>query len=256
MRNRTLATVCTALALVPLCLSGCAPAAPAPPAATVTSLPPDPRAVLVAAAELTRQTTSTMTMGRTSLSLLFTATAAVDPAAGDFAVTAEVTADGKVTRWAMTAVNDSAFLRFDDLWDGRWLRMPSADVLTTIGLDIMPNGDPGEIGKLVGQIVEVRREAPGHFSGTLDLTHTSSVALTELPESTAETLRSLPFKAQIDAEGRLTELTLRLSDVDMSLGAVTVAFGDFGATPDITPPAAAEVMDAPKDLTEQLSQLN
>jgi hypothetical protein len=131
--------------------------------------------------------------------------------------------------------------------DDQWLHVAAADLPATSNFKIMTGDDPAGVRAVVDAATEVERTGANSFAGVLDLTRTSKY--------TAQTLASLgskasavPFTAKIDQQGRLIQLTTKLSAIVSGAGSATTRFSDFGVAVEVQRPPADETTELPSDL--------
>lgn len=107
--------------------------------------------------------------------------------------------------------------------------------------------DPTAAADLFGAVTEVQKVSEGVYSGKVDLTKaTDSVAVDEeTVKALGAEATALPFEAKLDAQGRLTEVTIKVPAAgDVKAHEVKITYSDYGSASSLEAPAAGEVMEA------------
>ncbi|MFF5214599.1 hypothetical protein [Micromonospora sp. NPDC000442] len=107
-----------------------------------------------------------------------------------------------------------------------------------------------DLQELVKTSVELRLVTERAVRGVLDLRrhpHLTAELRAELPATNT----MVPFDATLDAQGRLTNLTLHFDQVETGAGGWRFLYHSFGRRLPIEPPPAKDVLD-PDDLDPQL----
>lgn len=115
--------------------------------------------------------------------------------------------------------------------------------------------DPGYAEDLVRASAGLKRTGPGHFAGTTDLTRSTEAEIVD--DKTLEALgtraKAVPFTAVLDAEGRLTTLTVKIPAAGKTkTQTYSVHYSGFGTTPSPAVPAAGDQEKAPADVYDLL----
>jgi hypothetical protein len=125
----------------------------------------------------------------------------------------------------------------------KWLHLDSA----TLGqgqLNLMPDGDPGGANRMLKNVADVQRTGGNTYAGTIDLTKAGDKNTAALGEKA----KAIPFTATKDDQGRLTELTIDMSGIQVALGKVKTTYSDFGTAVSVQKPTAAETQEASPEL--------
>ena len=235
----------TALALG---LSGCAPTTDQngkPHSTPSSSAPADPRVELTAALEQLNKQSSKFELD----SLIINASGALYPLKMASDITVEMTA---ARTMRMVSSGDDLYLKFDgeqaaDLPD-KWLHLDMAKLDDDSDLRTMAD-DPGNVKALIKGIVTIDRTGPGNYAGILDFT-TSVGEDSDLAKTFGDKATAVPFTATVDTDGRLTELFIDLTVLDVSLGQMRATYFDFGNPVTVRKPPASEVEEAPAEMLE------
>ncbi|MBQ1027976.1 hypothetical protein [Micromonospora sp. C95] len=107
-----------------------------------------------------------------------------------------------------------------------------------------------DLQELVKTSVELRLVTERAVRGVLDLRRLPDLTV-ELREELPGTNTMVPFDATLDAQGRLTNLTLHFDQVEAGAGRWQFLYHSFGRRQPIEPPPAKDVLD-PDDLDPQL----
>jgi hypothetical protein len=120
--------------------------------------------------------------------------------------------------------------------------------------------DPSNTKNLADQLVSVERRDDGRFGGTLDLTRGSAFGATRrIVDQMGEAARTVPFEAGVDPGGRLATLTYTLPRYTLAPGftaptiEVSVTYADFGSPVIVQKPSAANVVEAPATLYDEIA---
>jgi hypothetical protein len=252
------------LAAVALALSGCTAdgtASPAPSGGTATgatpSAPAGSAAADPAAAAALGQATSAL--GNTSFKVTMTSgpaltvTGLVDAPGGKG--TAELVATG-----TSTEITVKTLLLGQDLYvqvpgvtkAGTWTHVDVARLPEGANIGLRPGQiDPANTAKLLASTTDVRQAGPGSYAGTLDLTR--AAGLTGIDKLTIDSYgaaaQNVPFTAGLDAQGRLSALTIRLPAVNGEQSRpLEVLYTDYGVPVTVQTPPANTVVEAPDNL--------
>ncbi|WP_035855526.1 hypothetical protein [Cryptosporangium arvum] len=116
--------------------------------------------------------------------------------------------------------------------------------------------DPGGVAALFGGLVEARESGPGAFEGTIDVTKAAiAEAVSEdIEKALGAKAKTVPFLARLDAQGRLRDLVLEIPATARNKQySYRVSYRDYGRTPTVGPPAAAETTTLTDDVYELIN---
>ncbi|WBB88662.1 hypothetical protein [Verrucosispora sp. WMMC514] len=111
--------------------------------------------------------------------------------------------------------------------------------------------DPAGSEALTQAVTDVRRTGDGAYAGTLDLSKAADAGSLDPSVVTAlgAEAKSVPFTATTDAQGRLTEMVIRLPEGGRPAGQeIRVTYSDYGNATEATKPPADQVVEAPPEL--------
>ncbi|RIV39479.1 hypothetical protein [Micromonospora radicis] len=111
--------------------------------------------------------------------------------------------------------------------------------------------DPAGSQVLTQAITEVRRTGDGAYAGTIDVSKAAEAGSLDQNLITALGTQadSVPFTATTDAQGRLTELVLRLPGTGQAAAQeIRVTYSDYGNATAAQQPPADQVVEAPPEL--------
>ncbi|WBB66659.1 hypothetical protein [Micromonospora sp. WMMD812] len=252
MRSRRLATAGVALvAALGLGLTGCGnqsgaddPAANGN-AAPATSAPADPRAALNAAALKLNEQSVRMKIESSVLK----GDGVLDPKT----MTAEMTMTAGGGTFGVRTVGDDSYLKISGVPGAskNWLHVNTAALSENSQLSVITKDDPVGANKLVKSVVDVQKTGEGTYAGTMDYTRT--VPNDKDIQALGDKAKAVPFTAKVDAEGRLTEMTVDTSVLHESLGKMVTTYSDFGTAVKVAKPAAGETEEAPEELIKALN---
>ncbi|MFI7605801.1 hypothetical protein ACIBTV_11820 [Micromonospora sp. NPDC049366] len=248
MKTRRLATTGVALvAVLGLGLTGCGTQTDSPAAsggtgaAPASSAPADALGKLSAAAQKLNQQSMRMKIESSVLN----GSGLMDPAnkTGDMTMNL-----GPQGTFRMLMLGDDAYMKVTGMTGlpEKWLHMDTTKLGASGQLNLMPEGDPGGVNKLVKSVVKVEETGPGTFTGTMDYTR-SNPDDKDIAALGAKA-KEVPFTATVDAEGRLTKIAVDTSVLHESLGTMTTSYSDFGTEVKVNKPPAADTQEAPQEL--------
>lgn len=111
--------------------------------------------------------------------------------------------------------------------------------------------DPAGSAVLTQGVTEVHQTGDGTYAGTLDVSKAAEAGSLDPALITAlgAQAQSVPFTARVDAQGRLSELVMRVPAAGQNAAQeITITYADYGnATPARKPPAD-QVVEAPPEL--------
>ncbi|MEE6256980.1 hypothetical protein [Plantactinospora sonchi] len=110
--------------------------------------------------------------------------------------------------------------------------------------------DPAGTEILTKAIVDVQKTGEGAYSGNLDLTKATDAGMVD--EEAIKTLGAdagkVPFEAKLDAQGRLSSLTIKMPAAgEAKAHELVVTYTDYGAATGAKKPADSEVVEAPAE---------
>lgn len=259
------------MATVALTLAGCGDGgsattgASAPTPAGGASAPASASAGTADPAAVEALTKATSQLGTTSFKVTATSgagfklTGAVDPAQG--AGTADLRATGPNAE-----VNVKTLLTGQDLYlqvpgitkAGTWTHVDVARLPEGANVGLRPGQiDPVNTSKLLNSSTDVRSTGDNTYAGTLDLSKAiglAGVSQVTIDESGAQA-EKVPFTAKLDAQGRISELTVEIPAVNgQAAQPLEVLYSDYGVPVTVTKPAASEVTEAPDSLYNSLGK--
>lgn len=133
--------------------------------------------------------------------------------------------------------------------EGKWMRMDVAN-LKGGSMSMLGGKDPAGAQALVNATTKVENDGPNGFKGVIDLSKSPTYNEEQL-KALGSKATEVPFKATTDAEGRLVKLELDMNQMASGAGTMTATYSDFGAPVDVKAPPAAEVVEAPAEITNQ-----
>ncbi|WP_173037808.1 hypothetical protein [Phytohabitans flavus] len=131
-----------------------------------------------------------------------------------------------------------------------WMRL-DGKALSGTHLDVLPEKDPAGASQLLAGLVSAERDGSGGFRGTLDLTNVPTAAAYRL-KGLGDRAKAVPFTARVNDRGQLTLLDIDLEAVVPGARNIKAQYTDFGQPISVTPPPAAETIDAPADVVARL----
>ncbi|MFC0031955.1 hypothetical protein ACFFMM_20775 [Micromonospora chaiyaphumensis] len=165
---------------------------------------------------------------------------------------ATVSASGQAVEIRM--IGDEVYLRSEVDLPGvghEWLALDPARVPADFALSFAPGrNDPGGSARLIKAIVTAR-SAGSQIVGTIDLTRVGAgngITFRAGPDGFPDAARSNPFRATLDAEGRL--VTFLIPAAVNGMPNASLRYSGFGAAVDVTRPQGA--VAAPDALYPQL----
>jgi hypothetical protein len=116
--------------------------------------------------------------------------------------------------------------------------------------------DPAGAAIIFKALVAAERAGEGKYSGTVDLTRATDAGVVdeEIVEALADKAKAIPFTANIDAQGRITQLTLDVPATgDVPAHKLEVGYSDYGAAAAAKEPPAGQTQEAPASAYELLN---
>ncbi|MEV4624130.1 hypothetical protein AB0J74_36135 [Asanoa sp. NPDC049573] len=255
MRIRQLFTGLAVLSALSLTVAGCGADGDSPsgstgsaPAAT-SAAPADPTDELAAAARKLNDTTMKMKLESAGSH----STGSLDPQRKLGEMTMTVAAAGRELKIQVRTIGTDVYLQADGMPGveaGKWLKI-AGDRLAGSSFDVFPESDPAGTQRILDAISDIKKDGPGKFSGTIDLTKTSTNKAAAA--SLGEKFKALPFTATVDDQGRLTSTTIDVSPAEPSAGKTTATYSDFGTAVTVEPPPAGDTVPAPDDVVKLLT---
>jgi hypothetical protein len=136
--------------------------------------------------------------------------------------------------------------------EGKWLHIDAAKVAAGSSFDIMPSDDPGGAQAMIKAMTKAESDGNGGYRGTIDLTKTPKFNKDAIKGLGAKAT-AVPFTATVDAEGRLSSMTVDMSGIAAGAGAMTTTYSDFGTKVEVQAPPASQVTEAPEQITGLLN---
>jgi hypothetical protein len=127
--------------------------------------------------------------------------------------------------------------------EGKWMHIDTTKVSESSTLNLK-NNDPQAAAKMLAASTKVEKTGEHTFKGTLDMTK-AQTANADALKSLGSKATAVPFTAQTDAEGRLTELSIDMNSIASGAGEMTMAYSDFGTPVSVEAPPASEVVEMP-----------
>jgi hypothetical protein len=252
-----LVTMATAALAVAGCDNGSSSAtstasAPAPSTAASSASAADPAAVSALSAATAKLGTSSFKITATS-GAGFKLTGAIDAPKG--VGTAELKASG-----TNAEINVKTLLIDQDLYvqipgitkAGTWTHLDVSKLPAGADVGLKPGQiDPVNTANLLGSTTDVHSTGSNSYAGTLDIS--KAVGLAGVNQATIDgygsAAQNVPFTAGLDAQGRLSELTIDLPAVNgQKAQPIDVLYTDYDTTVDAQRPAASQITEAPADL--------
>jgi hypothetical protein len=126
---------------------------------------------------------------------------------------------------------------------GKWMHVDISKVSENSALNAK-NQDPFAMAKMIDSSGKVTKTGETSYSGTIDLTKSPTF---KAPTANAigEKMKVVPFTAQTDGKGHLSELVIDMNAVVAGSGKMTASYSDFGAPVTVAAPPAADVIPMP-----------
>ncbi|GAA0802420.1 hypothetical protein [Spirilliplanes yamanashiensis] len=139
---------------------------------------------------------------------------------------------------------------------GKWVHVDVARLPEGANVGLVPGRiDPTNTAELLSSTTDVRSTGPGSYAGTLDLTKAAGVAGVDkvMIDGYGQAASAIPFRAGVDDQGRLSELTLDLPALNgRPVQPLEVLYTDYGTPVTAAKPTAAEIVEAPESLYKTL----
>ena len=224
--------------------SGTTSGAPAATTAAATTAPADPKAELAAAYAKFAQTTvkfKTTAAGGVAID------GSIDGRTKAADMKTDMGASGSMaTRQVGTDLYVKAEGQMGSAIGGakdKWMHIDIATVPDSSPISVK-NSDPSNTAKMLNYTTAVTKTGEHAFQGQLDMTKSSTANSAQLKALGAKATK-VPFTAQTDDQGRLTEFTIDLATIAPGAGKMTATYYDYGAPVDVKAPAAGEVVEMP-----------
>ena len=225
---------------------GTTTAAPAAPA--------DATAELAAAAGKLAEDTAKVTV---EMAGTMSMTGVVDPKAQKAVMEMTLGAGSGETKVQIRKVGTDMYMKFGGslaklAGEGKWLHVDAATLAAGSSFDIMPSDDPAGAQAMIKAMSNAESDGKGGFKGTLDLTKTPKFNKDAI-KGLGNKATAVPFTATVDAQGRLSSMTVDMSGIAAGAGAMKTTYSDFGTAVDVKAPPASQVTEAPKEITGLLN---
>lgn len=139
---------------------------------------------------------------------------------------------------------------------GTWTHVDGSRLPANASIGLRPGQiDPVNTANLLGSTTDVHSTGPNAYAGTLDLTKAAGLAgISQVNiDSYQGDASKVPFTAGVDAQGRLSELTIQLPAVDgQQAQPIDALYTDYGTTVTVNRPAASSVTEASDDIYKVL----
>jgi hypothetical protein len=132
--------------------------------------------------------------------------------------------------------------------DGTWTHVDVSRLPEGTNFGLRPGQvDPANTRQLIASATDVRKTADRRYEGTVDLTKAAGVTGVDQVnvQGWGDAANRVPFAAELDPQGRLSTLTLRLP---ASAGQLVMRYSDYGSPVTVQRPSPAEVTEAPDAL--------
>ncbi|MEV4347637.1 hypothetical protein AB0J83_24545 [Actinoplanes sp. NPDC049596] len=250
-----LATTATAA----LALAGCAngdatPAASAPaPTASATASASVGAADPAAVDALTKATSQ---LGTTSFKITATSgsgfklTGAIDPGKGVGTADLKATGTNADVSLKTLLIEKDLYLQVPGFTKaGTWTHVDVARLPEGANVGLRPGEiDPVNTSNLLGSATDVHATGSNSYAGTLDLTKAAGLAGVSQVTVDSTQAQNVPFTAGLDAQGRLSVLTIQIPNAQP----LEVLYTDYGVPVTAARPAASEITEAPDSLYKSL----
>ena len=173
-----------------------------------------------------------------------TATGAADSAARLFGNTVKHTGTTLPTSIERVIVGNDAYLRDLDGKSGRWMHVNLARFAKT-SLNYVDTTDPVGLAKFIDSVGSVERgSTPGAYLGKFNANNAGNLPI-GAPLETCLCSHLMPFRAVVDAQGRVASISMELVLTDSPTMKMTTTFSDFDAPVHLAPPPKAKTVEAP-----------
>jgi hypothetical protein len=256
MRNRPLAIAGAALAII-VGVGGCGPQSGGGATGTrgtagaeQPAKPADPAAELAAAAtrlaDESLKVTMTMATGLNAEGVVN-----AEGTRMDMTMTMNGSGSGDSTI-AMRKIDDDLYMKFAGSLGSvggegdKWLHVDSSKLPEGSAFS-MQGSNPKDASKMIAATAGVEKTGDRSFKGVLDMTRAPGANARSL-ESLGAKATAVPFTAQVDAQGRMTELVIDVETLAPGAGTMTTRYSDFGTPVSVEAPPASQVTEMPKEM--------
>jgi hypothetical protein len=136
----------------------------------------------------------------------------------------------------------------------KYQHLDAAKAKDAKNLDAFKDGaDPADAAGLFEGLADVQKTGEGSYSGTFDITSVKdSVAADEdMLKALGDQAKAIPFTAELDAEGRLSELVMSVPAAgETKAQDIKVTYGDYGTATAVQKPPAGQVIEASEQTYE------
>jgi hypothetical protein len=219
----------------------------------------DPLVVLTASITKAKGTSSKFTLSGQVGPVTTDGSGLMDTATRSESVTLTVTTPAKAIHEQVTMVGTDIYLKMDlpipSIEAGKWMHVDITRLKSLASLGLGDPSDPTNLSTYAKEIVTVQQTSPGQYQGTLDITKAPLPSLTAaLLAQAGDALKSVPFTATTDDQGRLTSMTVQMPSLGAGIPPSTtkVGFSDFGTPVNVQAPPAAQTQEAPDMLYQVL----
>jgi hypothetical protein len=187
-----------------------------------------------------------------------TGTGSADPAAKRASYHADMTVQGQQLTIDSIQVGTDLYLKMPGLLPGtdpgKWSHLDTTKVKSLAKLGLDSQGNPTNLDVFANSVVSAQRTGPGAYTGVIDGTKNPAMAGNAAIATLGDALKSMPFEAELDDQGRLASLTNHTP----AAGAVpatttTIVFSDYGKPVQVAKPAAAQTQEIPADFYAALN---
>ncbi|MFC7527746.1 hypothetical protein [Actinoplanes sp. GCM10030250] len=168
--------------------------------------------------------------------------------------TAELTAEGTNTKLTVKSllIGEDLYAQIPGITkDNTWTHLDMTRLPEGANVGLRPGRiDPVDTGKLISSTTDVHSTGAGSYAGTVDLTKATGIAGLDRVtiEGYGPAAQRVPFTAGLDAQGRLSVLTLQLPQATT----LEALYTDYGTTVTAERPPAAQIVEAPEDVYRAL----
>ncbi|WP_433794782.1 hypothetical protein [Actinoplanes sp. CA-252034] len=216
------------------------------PAPIISATPTaDPLDEFVAATEALQKESMKVSM---SMASVLEASGSFDMPGGKADMTMRMTSGGDTEEFSIRLVGKKLYMKMEEISGPDWM---SLDVSALPAGNSLNPKNMVNTQLYVDAAVDVTRTGDS-FQGKLDLS--------KAPDSADAGLRALgkkgtvvPFTAEVDDKGRLTEISLDLTVLHAQAGKMIAKYSDFGTEVKVAAPPAAEVAPMPKEMLKMLA---
>lgn len=228
--------------VVALGLSACGGSSGASPGVAAA----DPITELTAAADRLKDESMKMKM---AMSAGMEAAGAADTANKKFDMTMKMSMSGETMVMAIRLIGADLYMRYEGVSGGKWMHVDAAKI--PAGSDLNPE-NMASADKFISAATGVTRTGDGSYRGSLDMTKTPDADQSAL-KALGDKAAAVPFTAEVDAQGRLTELVLDMNSLSPLAGKITTTYYDFGSAVTVQKPPASQVVEMPAEMLASIT---